>query len=434
VGLCKDGYWRETETYEGKQYVGSGKDQKSAMKNLAQKILDAKTGNKALNKSTTVKAWSDTWLEVYVKPKVRKPGQPKSKNSMTEKSYSMYTQNLSKHILPAIGFLKLKDVKDAHLQKILNSQAGTSASHVEKIRIVIKAMFRQAYISRLLAFDPSSNLTLPAVQEHKRRSITDEERELLLQACGIHRCGLWIKLLLATGIRPGESAPLLIKDFDFKKNLLNIDKDIESGTFSISDPKTKAGIRKIPIPEDMSAELQKAFESRSPFEYAFPQTNGKSMKSQECISNDWESFLRTMDVLAGAKTIVIRKTTTRSKDSPKTQVTKSERTISKNGYKATICGRIMTEEIDGENGSVLANDLVLYCLRHTFCTDLQKAGVPINIASYLMGHADIQTTANIYTHTGEDDALAAATNINAYRSKKQSAQNGDIKNVIKKSS
>ena len=39
-----------------------------------------------------------------------------------------------------------------------------------------------------------------------------------------------------------------------------------------------------------------------------------------------------------------------------------------------------------------------YCLRHTFCTDLRRAGVPINVAKELMGHANISVTANIYTH------------------------------------
>ncbi len=52
--------------------------------------------------------------------------------------------------------------------------------------------------------------------------------------------------------------------------------------------------------------------------------------------------------------------------------------------------------------SVLAPDLSPYCLRHTFCTDLQRAGVPINVAKELMGHADIQTTANIYTHRDQN--------------------------------
>lgn len=48
--------------------------------------------------------------------------------------------------------------------------------------------------------------------------------------------------------------------------------------------------------------------------------------------------------------------------------------------------------------SVVAPDLTPYCLRHTFCIDLHRAGAAINVAKELMGRADIQTTANIYTH------------------------------------
>jgi site-specific recombinase XerD len=55
--------------------------------------------------------------------------------------------------------------------------------------------------------------------------------------------------------------------------------------------------------------------------------------------------------------------------------------------------------------SVVAEDLVPYCLRHTFCTDLQDAGVPINVAKYLMGHTDIAVTSKIYTH--QTDGMTA---------------------------
>lgn len=60
--------------------------------------------------------------------------------------------------------------------------------------------------------------------------------------------------------------------------------------------------------------------------------------------------------------------------------------------------------------SVVSDDLVLYCLRHTYCTDLETAGVPINIAKYLLGHSDIAVTSKIYTHTGET-AIENARNL-----------------------
>lgn len=49
-----------------------------------------------------------------------------------------------------------------------------------------------------------------------------------------------------------------------------------------------------------------------------------------------------------------------------------------------------------------ADDLVPYCLRHTFCTDLMKKGVDIRVAQKLMGHSTIDLTSTIYSHMDED--------------------------------
>ena len=49
-----------------------------------------------------------------------------------------------------------------------------------------------------------------------------------------------------------------------------------------------------------------------------------------------------------------------------------------------------------------APDLVPYCFRHTFCTDLQKKGIDVRVAQKLMGHSKIDLTATIYSHLDED--------------------------------
>ena len=72
--------------------------------------------------------------------------------------------------------MKLQDVRDVHLQRILNSQAGMSLSHVEKIRRVLKEMFRRAWKSRLIPFDPSEDLVLPKATTHQRRALTTRSR------------------------------------------------------------------------------------------------------------------------------------------------------------------------------------------------------------------------------------------------------------------
>lgn len=42
------------------------------------------------------------------------------------------------------------------------------------------------------------------------------------------------------------------------------------------------------------------------------------------------------------------------------------------------------------------------------CTNLQKKGVDIRTAQYLMGHSDITLTANIYTHADRTTITEAA--------------------------
>ena len=62
--------------------------------------------------------------------------------------------------------------------------------------------------------------------------------------------------------------------------------------------------------------------------------------------------------------------------------------------------------------------LRLYDLRHTYCTNLEKQGVPISIASRLMGHANIQITSAIYTHDSEESLEKARELINGNNKEK----------------
>ena len=42
--------------------------------------------------------------------------------------------------------------------------------------------------------------------------------------------------------------------------------------------------------------------------------------------------------------------------------------------------------------------------RHTYCSNMIKAGVNPKVVQYLMGHSDIGVTLNVYTHLGLIDA------------------------------
>ena len=145
----------------------------------------------------TVNAWYKQWMELYKKPK-----------GLTEKSLAMYDEKYNGYIRGSIGHMKLKDVRDVHLQRILNGEAGRSASHVKKLRMLLQEMFKRARQSRLIPYDPAELLSLPTVTKGRRRSITEEERTAILRISQHHRAGLWILTLLYTGMRPGETAAL----------------------------------------------------------------------------------------------------------------------------------------------------------------------------------------------------------------------------------
>jgi integrase len=184
--------------------------------------------------------------------------------------------------------------------------------------------------------------------------------------------------MLYTGMRPGETAALQWKDVDFKANEIHVYKALESGTYnSIKDTKTEAGTRDIPIHQELRERLLAA--QKGPFEPVFPTGHG-NMQNHASLQRKWNSFKRDLDIAMGAEVY-------------RNQIIKS----------------------------VVADDLTPYCLRHTFCTDLEAAGVPINVAKVLMGHSDITVTANIYTHKNQPILHKEIAKLGGSNKKKQKA-------------
>lgn len=384
----------------GKRHWIRGETEQEVADKIAAIKEKVKRGEDRVDGKMLVSAWARTWLVQYVDPRERKPGEPKKRGTMTRQSCQMYHAKLDGYILPAIGDMKLADVRDVHLQKLLNKNGDMSDSHVKKMRIVLEAMFKQAHKSRLIPFDPAEDLSLPAANAGQRRSLTDYERQILLQVADTHKHGLWIRFLLATGVRPGESAPLQVRDliFDNRQPRVLIYKDIEGGTNdTVSAPKTAAGERAVPLPASIIPDLKAAVKGRKPEDFVFPAADGKSMVTASGIASRWRSFSYSMDLAMGA-----------------------EHTPSGHIYDPADLlpnGRPKFPDPQNpklpRNGHRIAPDLCLYCLRHTYCTDLQAKGVPLNTAKYLMGHANIATTANIYTHSGEAEVVAAGQMIDA---------------------
>lgn len=338
-------YVRKTFTFEGKRYEVSGKTEAEAIEKAVLKKQQLETAAAAESGSATVSQWYSRWLALY-----------KAEQGLTQKSLSTYDEKFNNYIKPAIGGKKMRAVTEYDLQRIMNRTAEKSQSTASKVRMVIRQMFRRAYRTHMISFDPSEDLEIPrSTTKGTRRSLTEAERALFLRCAPSVEGAEIFQAMYYTGMRPGELMALTWGDIDFNRNEITVNKAIESGTKStVKATKTSAGERIIPLRAPLR-ELLLPFKG-DPTRHVFLNRAGNPQYGQT-FKRLWKHLLREMDIANGAKL-----------------------------YRNQIVQ------------STLAPDLVPYCLRHTFCTDLQAAGVPINIAKELMGHADISVTANIYTH------------------------------------
>lgn len=301
--------------------------------------------------------WFDEWLTTY------------KESSVSNSWYSDLQAIVNARILPQIGRYKLHNVKPIHLQKLLSDCSGYSKSYIRKIYNILNECFGAAKKNGLILENPAENLKIPTgKKEHRRRSITAKERKYILSTCEKHRGGTFLKIMLYCGLRPGEVAALTWKDINLKNNTLSVDKSLKRDGH-IGDPKSYSGFRTVPIPEHFAKELKSL--QGNPFEYVCTNAGG-NRHTINSIRQMWNSFIYHLNIEMGCRTF-------------------------KGGLLPPL---------------PVADDLVMYCLRHTYCTDLQAAGVPINVARELMGHSNIALTAQIYTHSSEESFASAAASIN----------------------
>ena len=57
-------------------------------------------------------------------------------------------------------------------------------------------------------------------------------------------------------------------------------------------------------------------------------------------------------------------------------------------------------------------EITPHVCRHTYCSNMAKSGMNSKTLQYLMGHADIGTTLNVYTHVNFEDAKAEIEKLN----------------------
>lgn len=322
--------------------------QKEAKTALSRLELELQKAGMPTSTNTTFKEAAELWLESY-------------KKTVKESSYSRTKIIFNKHIYPKFGNIKLSKINTAYCQKIVNdwSEKGTSKQYPLFINYMNK-VFKYAINIGLTSDNPTLNLLIPKPQiktEKKLKLYTKEQLELFLNEVSQeqnpyfkNRDYTLFRLLAFSGCRIGEILALTWDNINFKTNEMAIKKTVaRSDKYYISEtPKTKKSNRIIYLDEKTIKQLKfwKLEQRKYLFQLGFTKAN-------YLFTNDENNFTINQSV--------------------------AER-----------------YNIYRERAGLPY--IGLHGFRHTHASMLYEAGADHKEVQERMGHANIKTTMDTYTH------------------------------------
>lgn len=141
-----------------------------------------------------------------------------------------YKRILDKHILPALGKVKLTDLNHRQVQRFvtsLSAQKGLSAKTVRNIHGVLHNMLESAARDELLLRNVSERCSLPRVTQHQVRAITTAELSRFLQAIDGKQFRNIFFIDIFSGLRLSEILGLRWDDVDFDYDCIYVRQQLQ---------------------------------------------------------------------------------------------------------------------------------------------------------------------------------------------------------------
>lgn len=271
----------------------------------------------------------------------------------------------------AVGEQPLSAITRSMLQMALddlaahNPRTGKPTAHKTLIdyRITAAAVFELAITDRAVEFNPATHLELTPMREREqRRALTQEEQRWILETP--HRAQTAAMIMMFAGLRRGEVIPLQVKDIDLAEGIITVNKSVKmvnNRPVVKNGGKTATATRRVDMPRPLIAYLSEALAGRSPFDLVCTDVKGE-MLSETAFRRMWDSYQLELNLRYGKFT---------------------------DGQPSRF---------HPKGVPMVIPHITPHMLRHTFATNLALAGVDAITAKEQLGHTDIQTTLNIYTH------------------------------------
>ena len=332
------------------------------------------------------------------------------KKGLKANTFHNYQYMYKQFVEPDFGEMHIVDLKRSDVRAFYNHLADAQhlkANTIDSIHTVLHQVLELGVEDEYLRYNPSDNALKELKKAHnhdteKRRALTVPEQNLfedfLSQEGQYHRWYPIFTVMLWTGMRVGEITGLRWEDIDLEEGTISVNHTLvyfdRGGTkrcgYAVNTPKTKAGERTIP----MLPKVKEAFI----MEKEYQKEVGLSCKAVVDGYTDFIFVNRFGD-------------------------TQNQATLNK--ALRRIIRDCNYEVLDkGEKDSVTLPRFSNHSLRHTFTTRMCEAGVNIKAMQDILGHADAETTLQIYADATKELKRAELINFEDYFNALKKAQEG----------
>ena len=270
------------------------------------------------------------------------------------------------------GKRKIKDVKisDAKMWIIGLQNSGKGYSYIQSIRGVVKPAFQMAVDDDLLLKNPFNFMLQDVIKNdsQKRISVTPEQQARFLEFIKTDK--LYNKyydavyILFHTGLRISEFCGLTLADIDMKERIIHVNHQLlrlSDMRYMVTQTKTGCGVRDLPMTQGVYECFERILKKRrrpkvepmidKKVGFLFMDKNGMPK-----VAGHWQKNFQNM-------------------------INKYNRTH-----------------------TVQLPEITPHVCRHTYCTNMARAGMNPKSLQYLMGHSEVATTMDVYTHFGYEEA------------------------------
>lgn len=306
------------------------------------------------------------------------------KTKLKDSTRTNYIYMYEKYVKDTLGTKQIKDIKYSTIYSFycnLIDNLNFKPNSMEIIHTILHPVFRLAVRDNHIRTNPTDGVMKEIKQTYnwekpKRIALTIPEQEAFMRFISESRIySRWqpmMTVFLGTGCRVGEIIGLRWADCDFEKGIISINHNTlyrkyngeNESRFHITTPKTDAGTRIIPMLSDVKRALLTEYNYQLKYGFCDEVVDGYS---GFIFQNRYGSLFTAHDINRAIERIY--------KAHNEQEATKAEKE---------------------KRQPLLIRHFSAHNLRHTFCTRFCENESNLKVIQEIMGHADIETTMNIY--------------------------------------